>query len=101
MRYEKQKKILDQDEEKLKILLDEYADIQRKLHESLQNQDMEEYYADMVSFITKISDYIFRDSEKTKKGLEKTMGGEVLELESEKLIRKGMQQALVWKQSER
>ena len=85
----------------LKILLDEYADIQRKLHESLQNQDMEEYYADMVSFITKVSNYIFRDSEKTKKGLEKTMGGEVLELESEKLIRKGMQQALVWKQSER
>ena len=32
---------------------------------------------------------------------EKTMGGEVLELESEKLIRKGMQQALIWKQSER
>ena len=94
MRYEKQKEILDQDEEKLKILLDEYADIQRKLHESLQNQDMEEYYADMVSFITKISDYIFRDSEKTKKGLEKTMGGEVLELESEKLIRKGRQQGI-------
>lgn len=94
MRYEKQKEILDQDEEKLKILLDEYADIQRKLHESLQNQDMEEYYADMVSFITKISDYIFRDSEKTKKGLEKTMGGEVLELESEKLIRKGRQQGM-------
>ena len=91
MRYEKQKEILDQDEEKLKILLDEYADIQRKLHESLQNQDMEEYYTDMVSFITKISDYIFRDSEKTKKGLEKTMGGEVLELESEKLIRKGIE----------
>ena len=91
MRYEKQKEILDQDEEKLKILLDEYVDIQRKLHESLLNQDMEEYYTDMVSFITKVSDYIFRDSEKTKKGLEKTMGGEVLELESEKLIRKGIQ----------
>ena len=75
-------------------MLDEYADIQRKLHESLQNQDMEEYYTDMVSFITKVSDYIFRDSEKTKKGLEKTMGGEVLELESEKLIRKGMQQGM-------
>ena len=82
MRYEKQKEIL------------EYADIQRKLHESLQNQDMEEYYTDMVSFITKVSDYIFRDSEKTKKGLEKTMGGEVLELESEKLIRKGRQQGI-------
>ena len=94
MRYEKQKEILDQDEEKLKILLDEYADIQRKLYESLQNQDMEEYYTDMVSFITKVSDYIFRDSEKTKKGLEKTMGGEVLELESEKLIRKGRQQGI-------
>ena len=48
----------------------------------------------MVSFITKISDYIFRDYEKTKKGLEKTMGGEVLELESEKLIRKGRQQGM-------
>ena len=94
MRYEKQKEILDQDEEKLKIMLDEYADIQRKLHESLKNQDMEEYYTDMVSFITKVSDYIFRNSEKTKKGLEKTMGGEVLELESEKLIRKGRQQGI-------
>lgn len=48
-----------------------------------------------------IKEDFFGTSEKTKKGLEKTMGGEVLELESEKLIRKGMQQALVRKQSER
>ena len=33
----------------------------------------------------------FTDFENAKKGLKKTMGGEVLELESEKLIRKGIQ----------
>lgn len=38
-----------------------------------------------------IKEDFFGTSEKIKKGLEKTMGGEVLELESEKLIRKGMQ----------
>ena len=38
-----------------------------------------------------VSDYIFANFENAKKGLEKTMGGEVLELESEKLIRKGIQ----------
>lgn len=91
MRYEKQKKIIDQDKGKLQRLLDEYADIQERLYESMQKQDIGKYYTDMVSFITKISGYIFRDSEKTKKGLEETMGGEVLELESEKLIRKGAQ----------
>ena len=41
-----------------------------------------------------IKEDFFGTSEKTKKGLEKTMGGEVLELESEKLIRKGMQQGM-------
>ena len=91
MRYEKQKKIIDQDKGKLQSLLDEYVDIQERLYESLQKQDIGKYYTDIVSFITKISDYIFKDSEKTKKGLEETMGGKVLELESEKLIRKGAQ----------
>lgn len=91
MRYEKQKKIIDQEKEKLQRLLDEYADIQKRLYESLQKQDRGKYYTDIVSFITKISDYVFRDSEKTKKGMEETMGGKVLELESEKLIRKGAQ----------
>ena len=33
----------------------------------------------------------FTDFENAKKGLKKTMGGEALELESEKLIRKGIQ----------
>lgn len=41
-----------------------------------------------------IKEDFFGTSEKIKKGLEKTMGEEVLELESEKLIRKGMQQGM-------
>lgn len=41
-----------------------------------------------------IKEDFFGTSEKIKKGLEKTMGGEVLELESEKLIRKGRQQGI-------
>ena len=40
----------------------------------------------LVEVIIKIADYIFSDSEKTKKGVDRAMGGEVLELKTDKLI---------------
>ena len=39
-----------------------------------------------MEVIIKIADYIFSDSEKTKKGVDRAMGGEVLELKTDKLI---------------
>ena len=43
-------------------------------------------YSDLIELIIKISDYIFRDAEKVRKGLGDVMGGKVLELTSERLI---------------
>ena len=39
-----------------------------------------------MEVIIKIADYIFADSEKTKKGVDRIMGGKVLELKTDKLI---------------
>ena len=47
-----------------------------------------------MELILRISDYILRNQEKAKKGLGDVMGGKVLELESDRLIQKGIQQGL-------
>ena len=41
--------------------------------------------------IVRISDYIFQNSRKVRKGVKSIMGGNILELESEKLIAKGIE----------
>ena len=45
----------------------------------------------MVELIIRIADYVLRDSQKVRKGFGKVMGGKVLELESDKLIKKGIE----------
>jgi hypothetical protein len=93
MKYEKEKE-LDTDKEKLKKFLDEYPEIERYLEEQLLDQGKEKAYRDMVELITRIADYVFRDKEKVKKGFDEVMGGKVLELESDKLIKQGIQQGI-------
>ena len=45
----------------------------------------------MTELISRISDYIFSKQQEVRKGLGEIMGGKVLELESDKLIKKGRQ----------
>ena len=47
-----------------------------------------------VELVIRIADYVFRDKEKVKKGFGDVMGGKVLELESDKLIQRGIEQGL-------
>ena len=86
IRYEKNREDIEKDPEKLQKLLDEYVTISRKLEESLLEKGKEALYRYLVEVIIKIADYIFSDSEKTKKGVDRAMGGEVLELKTDKLI---------------
>ena len=86
MRYEKSREDIEKDPEKLQKLLDEYVTISRRLEESLLENGKEALYRYLVEVIIKIADYIFSDSEKTKKGVDRAMGGEVLELKTDKLI---------------
>lgn len=44
---------------------------------------------DLIELITRIVNYIFRDSAKAKKGIGDIMGEKVLELESDRLIKQG------------
>ena len=47
-----------------------------------------------VELVIRIADYVFRDKEKVKKGFGDVMGGKVLELESDKLIQRGIEQGI-------
>ena len=93
IKYE-QEKGLDTDSEKWKELLDEYAKIEKYLEKNFLETGNEKAYRDMVELIIRIADYVFRDKEKVKKGFGDVMGGKVLELESDKLIQRGIEQGL-------
>ena len=93
IKYE-QEKGLDTDSEKWKELLDEYAKIEKYLEKNFLEKGNEKIYRDMVELIIRIADYVFRDKEKVKKGFGDVMGGKVLELESDKLIQRGIEQGL-------
>ena len=91
IKYE-QEKGLDTDGEKWKELLDEYAKIEKYLEEKFLEKGNEKTYRDMVELIIQIADYVFRDKEKVRKGFGDVMGGKVLELESDRLIKQGLEQ---------
>lgn len=91
IRYEKAKKELEKNQEKLQEMLEEYRSIEKCLEEEFLYHDREKEYRDMVELIIRIADYILRDSQKVRKGFGKVIGGKVLELESDKLIKKGIE----------
>lgn len=86
MRYEKSREKLDKNPEELRELLQEYEKIAGKLEDSLLGRGREAQHRYLVEVIIRISDYIFANSEKTRKGVNAAMGGEVLDLKTDKLI---------------
>jgi len=76
-------------------LLQEYGEIQNRLEKVLYGKDKSALYADLVGLIIKISDYILESEEAVMKGVSEVMGGKVLELESERLLRIGKAEGMV------
>ena len=93
IKYE-QEKDLDTDSEKWKEFLDECKKIESYLEENFLKKGNEKSYRDMIELIIRIADHVFRDNEKVRKGFGDVMGGKVLELESDKLIQRGIEQGL-------
>ena len=98
IRYEKSVKEIDEDDGILQELMEEYRIIGERLEEELLNEGKEKEYRDLIGLIGRIADYIFKESPRAKKGIGEAMGGQVLELESERLerlIREGCEAARV------
>ena len=93
IKYE-QEKDLDTDSEKWKEFLDECKKIESYLEENFLEKGNEKSYRDMIELIIRIADHVFRDNEKVRKGFGDVMGGKVLELESDKLIQRGIEQGI-------
>ena len=94
MRYEKNRDQAETDPVFLEGMLKEYADIEEYLEEELLDQDREQAYRDMIELIRKIADYIFADRKNVKERLGDIMGGKVLELETDKLIKIGEEKGI-------
>ena len=90
MRYEDTAHTIGEDSEKLQGLLKEYEDIRINLEKELSTAGRSELYTDLNKLIIRISNYIFREEEKVRKGVDEVMGGKVLQLESERLREEGM-----------
>ena len=90
MRYDDAAHTIGEDSEKLQGLLKEYEDIRINLEKELSTAGRSELYTDLNKLIIRISNYIFREEEKVRKGVDEVMGGKVLQLESERLREEGM-----------
>ena len=93
MRYEKNKKRISEDRAELKKLLEEYMSIERYLEQELLDRGREKAYRDLIELIERIAEYIFAEEDSVKEGIGDIMGGRVLELQSDKLIKKGREEA--------
>lgn len=90
MRYEKRGHEMSEDPQLFQELLNEYEVIRSKLEVEITESGRSELFSDLIGLITRISDHIFRNEEKVRKGIgeiSEIMGGHVLELESEKRAR--------------
>lgn len=89
MRYEKMKQQLENDEVLREKLFQEYEMIAKYLEQKLLNCGLEKEFRDISELISKIVEYSFSELKNIRKGLGEIMGGQVLELESDRLIKKG------------
>ena len=100
IRYEKLREQLETDGTLRKELYTEYREIETYLEKLFLESGQEKSFRDMLELINRITGYIFSKSEKIKEGLGEIMGGQVLELESDKLIKRGVEKGVIEKLAE-
>lgn len=83
MRYEKEAHNFSENPEKKQQLMNEYEEIRQRLSEELTQDRKSDLYANLMDWIVRISDYIFRNEEIVRKGIDNIMQGKVLKLKSE------------------
>jgi len=84
-----------QDSDDFQQLMDEYQSIKQYLTEKLYNEKKENLYLTIIELSNKIIDYIFADNLPARKGLGDIMGGQVLELATDRLVEESIQKGIV------
>lgn len=89
MRFQKDFKKMEADREKRKAMLTELSAMNDRLSKYAEEKDLTNVYTDLMELSQKIASYLLEKQPKTKKEVRKIMGGKILELHSEKMIKKG------------
>ena len=89
LRYEHFLKHNGTNSKKVKHLLDDFREINRKLEETSEKEQKSHLYMDMIVLIEEIADYIIPEDNEIRKGLGEIMGGKILKLRSEELLEQG------------
>ena len=80
-------KKIEEDDAAFQALLQEYGEIGKRLDKEFLAEGKEREYRDLIGLIDRILDYVCKESSRARKGIGDIMGGQVLELESEKIER--------------
>ena len=89
LRYEHFLKHNGTNSKKVKHLLDDFREINRRLEDVSEKEQKSHLYMDMIVLIEKIADYIIPEDNAIRKGLGEIMGGKILKLRSEELLEQG------------
>ena len=74
---------------KVPALRMQWYSLEELLEKIFLQKGQEKSFRDMMELINRITGYIFLKSKKIKEGLGEIMGGQVLELESDRLMKRG------------
>ena len=88
MRYQKEFAKIEESKERFEAFLKELESVRKRLERETVKKNKALLYKDLTKLITDISDYLLTNQEKLRKEVHKTMGGEILELPSEKMMKK-------------
>ena len=88
MRYQKEFAGIEKSKERFEAFLKEIESIRKRLARETVKKNKALLYEDLTELIKDISNYMLKNQKKLRKEVQKTMGGEVVVLKSEKLIKK-------------
>ena len=89
MRYQKQFAQIEKSKEKTEAFLKEIESIRKRMEKETANRKRAGIYEDLTELIIDISDYLLINQKKLRKEVHKAMGGEILELRTERVYKKG------------
>lgn len=97
LRYEKQLMLIEKEESRRQQFLEEYEEICCRLIETLGKENPLAY-SELHKLMKRIQEYVLKKKDETRKGVQRVMGGHVLESWKEEMLRIGRTEILAEQQ---